>query len=254
MVDDGSTDGTASVVGGFSCPTVPIRYVRQPNKGVACARNRGAGLAISRRIAFLDADDVWLRYKLGRQLTVFDQVGCKAVSCGFSVVDEDLNILATNYAAVDETVDALLLFRNDRSMLSSGLVVDADFFQSIGGFNETLSTSADWDIAIRIAERTQLRCVPEPLLLYRQHGNGMHRDVTRMEYEMRVAFASFFRRSGPAARHLRRRAWSRLLRVLGASYLQDRSYADAIRCGLASAIYHPSVALDLISAAYTRCR
>ena len=42
VVDDGSTDGTADIAAAFSDD---IRFVRQPNKGPASARNRGIEIA-----------------------------------------------------------------------------------------------------------------------------------------------------------------------------------------------------------------
>lgn len=57
MVDDGSTDGTESMVQEFSQRSAfPIRYLRQPNKGPAAARNLGIREARSALILFSDSD------------------------------------------------------------------------------------------------------------------------------------------------------------------------------------------------------
>ena len=53
VVDDGSTDGTASVAEGF--PDVIL--VRQPNRGVSAARNAALVRAQGEYVVFLDADD-----------------------------------------------------------------------------------------------------------------------------------------------------------------------------------------------------
>ncbi len=53
VVDDASTDDTASVVAKFP----QVRYVRQDHLGVAAARNRGAAEADGEFLCFLDSDD-----------------------------------------------------------------------------------------------------------------------------------------------------------------------------------------------------
>jgi glycosyltransferase involved in cell wall biosynthesis len=57
VVDDGSTDDTASKVQEYA-PNV--QYVAQANQGQAVARNHGLKLASGEFVAFLDADDYWL--------------------------------------------------------------------------------------------------------------------------------------------------------------------------------------------------
>lgn len=57
VVDDGSTDNTADVVGRYKDRR--IQYIRQPHTGAASARNAGLDAARGAYIAFLDADDRW---------------------------------------------------------------------------------------------------------------------------------------------------------------------------------------------------
>lgn len=60
VVDDGSTDGGALVVGEFArrC-AIPVELVTIPNSGVAVARNVGVAATRCELIGFLDADDEW---------------------------------------------------------------------------------------------------------------------------------------------------------------------------------------------------
>lgn len=68
VVDDGSTDGTETVVQQHpSC-----RYVRQERQGAAAARNRGAGMSDAPYLAFLDADDLFTPGRLLTQLAFLD--------------------------------------------------------------------------------------------------------------------------------------------------------------------------------------
>ena len=56
VVDDGSRDDTAAVVGEFG---PAVHYLWQENRGVSAARNRGAAASTGDLIAFLDSDDLW---------------------------------------------------------------------------------------------------------------------------------------------------------------------------------------------------
>ncbi|MDP6713514.1 MAG: glycosyltransferase family A protein, partial [SAR202 cluster bacterium] len=59
VVDDGSSDETASVVKQYRGDP-RVQYVYQTNKGLPGARNTGIRHAESGLVAFLDADDWWL--------------------------------------------------------------------------------------------------------------------------------------------------------------------------------------------------
>ncbi len=65
IADDGSTDGTASLVQSLG---PDIRYFHQTNQGPAAARNLGISHAQNDILAFIDADDLWPDNKIERQL------------------------------------------------------------------------------------------------------------------------------------------------------------------------------------------
>ena len=67
VVDDGSTDATATVVAGFGSR---VRYFHQANGGVAAARNVGLRESRGELIAFLDSDDRWYPWKIAAQVSL----------------------------------------------------------------------------------------------------------------------------------------------------------------------------------------
>ncbi|HNG96268.1 MAG TPA: glycosyltransferase family A protein [Acidobacteriota bacterium] len=69
VVDDGSTDRSVEIAAGFP----HVQVVSQPKAGPGAARNTGVQTATGNWLAFLDADDVWTRQKLIRQLAAFEQ-------------------------------------------------------------------------------------------------------------------------------------------------------------------------------------
>ncbi|RKR06951.1 glycosyl transferase family 2 [Kushneria sinocarnis] len=72
IVDDASTDSTASVVEGYTDPR--IRLIRQTgNQGPARTRNHGLELARGRYIAILDSDDQAVPSRLARQVAFLEQ-------------------------------------------------------------------------------------------------------------------------------------------------------------------------------------
>ena len=58
VVDDGSSDGSVTVVERFGDPRISL--IRQPNAGPGAARNTGILAGKAEWIAFLDADDLWM--------------------------------------------------------------------------------------------------------------------------------------------------------------------------------------------------
>ena len=65
VVDDGSSDGTPRLAERYRAG---VRWLSQENQGSGAARNRGIEAARGELLAFLDADDLWVRNKLAWQV------------------------------------------------------------------------------------------------------------------------------------------------------------------------------------------
>lgn len=69
LVDDCSTDKSASIIKEYANKDSRIRYFKlTENSGAGLARNKAIEIAKGRYIAFLDSDDLWLSEKLEIQL------------------------------------------------------------------------------------------------------------------------------------------------------------------------------------------
>lgn len=85
VVDDGSTDDTATVVQTLSAAwKQKVHYHRQENQGPYAARNTGLDHAAGAFVAFFDSDDVWLPHHLHdcvRALRAHPEVGWVFGAC-----------------------------------------------------------------------------------------------------------------------------------------------------------------------------
>lgn len=91
LVDDHSDDGTAEYVKKYikSIGESRIRLIEQPaNLGAAAARNTGVREAKGRYLAYLDADDLWAKRKLEKELAFMKEKHVAFVFTGYEFANE----------------------------------------------------------------------------------------------------------------------------------------------------------------------
>jgi len=241
VVDDGSADDTGAVVQGFGDR---VRYVRQENRGVSEARNRGVAETTGELVAFLDADDTWEPTKLEKQVERFAadaEVGL--VHCGMrefdSVTDETLGFRVEG--GDGQVAEELLVWERPVVNVSgSAVMVSRKAFEEAGGFDPRLKCGEDWDLCYRIARRYKAGFVSEPLVNYRIHGAAAHHNVENMERGMGMFYEKAFATDDPAVLRLKRRAYGNYHRVMAGSYLHAGRWGKFVEHSAKSILNRPS--------------
>lgn len=241
VVDDGSTDETASRVKVFGSR---VRYLSKENGGTGSARNLGIANARGRVVAFLDGDDLWLPRKLEIQMAAFKrEPNILAVQCSAYCVDEKLQVFEKRlcHPARDSLID-FLLFHN-LPAFSSAVVIRREALESVGGFGTDLVILSDWDMAIRLARAGTLRSVPDPLVLYRHYPNNQSKEVgIHIDSGVR-SLTRFFSDStlDPKIRARESWVWARFYAMLGGGYVRNHEWNEAIRWTLRAIRTSPRV-------------
>lgn len=228
VVDDGSSDGTARVLAGFEGR---IRAMRQANRGVAAARNAGARAASGDALAFLDSDDRWLPEKLERQSARLEaESDLGLVHVGFEEIDANGAVLNAHMDGREGWVAEDILLFDGPVILGggSGVMIPRRVFEEAGGFDERLSTSADWDLYYRIAARYRIGFIDRVLLQYRLHGANMHGNVRAMEHDMLLAYEKAFGEADEPPAIGRWRCYGNLHTVLAGGFFAAGEYGKFI--------------------------
>lgn len=165
VIDDGSTDAGAEKVASFRSPLV--RLVRQPNAGVAAARNRGAALARGEYIAFLDGDDFWKPGYLEKIKALADACpGCGAYCTAFEIVSGSRTYPNRSPRREGIVEDFFRTAMRGYICQPSATVIPARVFRETGGFPEGMKLGEDLYLWIKIASRYPVCFSPEPLVRY----------------------------------------------------------------------------------------
>ncbi len=191
IVDDGSTDRTAEVVRGFSDPR--LRYVYQPNRGLAAARNTAIARAQGEYLALLDGDDVWEPAFLARcvdELARCTSPHVAGVYAAYFNIDEGGAALPQVHTGVVPEREFRARLLRDTFILCSGTVLRAGAPQI--HFDEGLRALEDWDLFLRLSPRFVLRGVPDQLVRYRVRPGSLSSDPELMHHSRMCVLEKHF--------------------------------------------------------------
>ncbi|MEO0032683.1 MAG: hypothetical protein RIS94_2441 [Pseudomonadota bacterium] len=149
VIDDGAPDDVAGAVAPFmSDPR--IRFVSTPNRGVSAARNRAIAESRAPLVALLDGDDLFRPDYLARIVPLLEaDPTLRLATCNariFGAVTREKTCVERPHKTRGTLADIL-----DRSFnVYIGTTFRRGDFDTVGGFDETMAQSEDFDLWVRL--------------------------------------------------------------------------------------------------------
>lgn len=187
VIDDGNCDRTPDIVKALMREDPRIILLRQPNAGVAAARNLGIQFANGEIIAPIDADDIWYPQNLEKQVQAMMQGGDTVglvYAWSLDINEFEKPTGGMRASLISGHTFATLICHNFIGN-SSAAIFRRSCLEKLGAYSTALlqcnaQGCEDWDLYLRIAKTYQVRCVPEFLIGYRKISSSMSGDLKRM--------------------------------------------------------------------------
>lgn len=174
IVDDGSTDGSAALIGELAnCDTRIVPLLRNKGSGgAATPRNDGISRATGTHIAFLDGDDLWLPDKIAHQrqaLEQFPDIGL--LFSDFIVFDEETGEerarVAHHYTATDTNTLATFFVQGGPAVPSCA-IISREAVKAAGHFDPSIRVNEENEYWLRIAASCPIHHQPQTLIRKRE--------------------------------------------------------------------------------------
>jgi len=185
VVDDGSKDGTKEVASGYARKNSRVRLIRQENRGLASARNRGLAEAHGEYVVFLDSDDrlvgealeVGVRELEAHPRCAFVSGICRKITADGSIVP--------GWEQFRVRDDPYLELLRSCPIYVPAVMYRRSVFDTVGDFDTSYRAAEDYDLYYRILERFPVYCHNTLVAEIRRHEANMTRDRTLMlKYNM----------------------------------------------------------------------
>lgn len=242
VVDDGSQDGTIALVAQIDDKRVKLFTDRPEGRtGVSAVRNYGFRKATGRWIIFLDADDRLRPGAVASLLAEVEGENIVAAYGDYERIDEAGNIVGRRHLLRRRTKPSGDIITNllaGNFIVNGGvMLIGADSFHRLGGFNETLRYCEDWHAWCRLAAMGEIRFLQGVQVLdYRVHSAStmMARQLTMADYlpaldaiftDPRIAVAV----PSDMRKELRKKAHAHLNAYLIGQRVRSRRYGTALR-------------------------
>ncbi|PKP49342.1 MAG: hypothetical protein CVT95_03475 [Bacteroidetes bacterium HGW-Bacteroidetes-12] len=183
IVNDGSTDGSVTILKQFIEKDNRIKLINKFNSGVSGTRNKGLEIAKGNFITFLDADDVWHTTNLEKKVNFLSSTDYDVVYSYCQMIDEQSKPIDKLLKGENDLkIEDFLNLKANYNTAPSGVVFKKEVLHKIGGFDVNLSNNADQDILIQaLANGFKIGIIHEVLWNYRVHAENMSKNVAVLE-------------------------------------------------------------------------
>lgn len=178
VVDDASSDHSIEVAREAGLPNVELISAAN-NGGPGAARNRGAALAVTDWVAFLDADNTWEPAFLEEVCAAIADFDADFGSSGgtrhlrYPRPRSVNRTLERGPSRADRSADFWKISLRFMPVVPSSLVVRRSLFERVGGFPEDVRTGEDITLVARLWLHGRFCFVNRPVYTSVQLGSGV---------------------------------------------------------------------------------
>jgi glycosyltransferase involved in cell wall biosynthesis len=186
VVDGGSTDGTVEFLRSLSDPRV--RWVSESDRGQSHAINKGMSLTHGAHVvAWLNSDDLYAPGALAAVSEAFrDNPQAQWLVGHYAIIDESDRAIRS---AVVRYKDRALNRYHFRKLLRENFISQPAVFwrrafgEQVGPLDESLHWTMDYDLWLRMAQRSAPLILDQVLARFRLHGTSKSGQVDRRQFD-----------------------------------------------------------------------
>jgi glycosyltransferase involved in cell wall biosynthesis len=201
IVDDGSTDGTISIIERFASQNKCVRFFLRSNHGLPASRNFLFTQAKGEWIAIIDQDDLCYPARLSRQLGIaqgYPTAGL--VFCNVHHINESDEVTG-NYMSAFTLPESFIRKGNAGNLLlklgcftaSASTFIKRETAQVVGAFDESLAYACDYDYFIRAGFEFDFAYTWDILGAWRSHAEQATKTYRKVGYEARSVYWRYCR-------------------------------------------------------------
>lgn len=166
VVDGGSTDDTLAILRGFE----QVQWVSEPDRGQSHALNKGFGTARGEILGWLNADDHYLPDAVAEGVRALQETGGGLVYADVTRVNDD----GVNPRRIRSrpTFDLWTELNAGCGIFSPSVFFTRKALDAVGGLDEGLHLTMDYDLWLRIGKRFPVRHVDAVWSVQRIHDDA----------------------------------------------------------------------------------
>jgi GT2 family glycosyltransferase len=174
LIDDGSGDSSTRIAREYEASHPGrIRYLEHNahgTRGAGASRNLGLARAKAEYVAILDADDVWKPRRLEKQVAFLDSHPDVAlVGSWYTEIDSRGRTLRRGRKPCSDLDIRWAMLFYSPFLHSTVLFRRRPVLEQVGGYDDTLHTSQDFELWIRVTRRFRVANLADYLVRYRVH-------------------------------------------------------------------------------------